>query len=131
LRQRTTREMVVSEPLFNLGFKDPAVAQLKGDALLRRESAMEILLDILFGPSEPLFNELYEEMLIDDRFDVGYTAEPSYGYVLIGGGTRDPDQLYERIMEASPGRSRKALVKSSSSATGAASWATSCAALTL
>ena len=100
LRQRTTREMVVSEPLFNLGFKDPAVAQLKGDALLRRESAMEILLDILFGPSEPLFNELYEEMLIDDRFDVGYTAEPSYGYVLIGGGTRDPDQLYERIMEA-------------------------------
>ncbi len=99
-RQRISREMVVSEPLFNLGFKDPAAARLEGDALLRRESAMEILLDIIFGPSEPLFNELYEDMLIDDRFDAGYTAESSYGYVLIGGETRDPDRLYERIMSA-------------------------------
>ncbi len=100
LRQRISREMVVSEPLFNLGFKDPALTRLEGDALLRRESAMEIMLDIIFGPSEPLFNELYEDMLIDDRFDAGYTAEASYGYVLMGGETRDPDNLYERIMGA-------------------------------
>lgn len=99
-RQRIAREMVVSEPLFNLGFKDPAVTQLEGNARLRREGAMEILLSAIFGPSEPLYNELYEELLIDDRFDADYTAEPGYGYVRIGGATRDPDQLYERIMEA-------------------------------
>ncbi|HPU02051.1 MAG: insulinase family protein [Firmicutes bacterium] len=99
-RQRITREMVVSEPLFNLGFKDPAVTRLEGDALLRRESAMEIMLDMIFAPSEPLFNELYEDTLIDDRFNAGYTAEKSYAFVLIGGETRDPEQLYERIMEA-------------------------------
>lgn len=99
-RRRITREMVVSEPLFNLGFKDPAVKQLEGDDRLRREGAMEILLGIIFGSSEPLFNELYEELLIDDQFDADYTAEPGYGYVLIGGATRDPDLLYERIMGA-------------------------------
>lgn len=100
LRQRTTREMVVSEPLFNLGFKDPAAVRLEGDALLRRESAMEIMLDIIFGPSEPLYNELYEEMLIDDRFEADYTVEASYAYVIVGGETREPDRLYERIMGA-------------------------------
>ncbi len=99
-RPRITREMIVSEPLFNLGFKDAAAAQFKGKALLRRESAAELLLDIIFGPSEPLFNELYEEALIDDRFDAGYTAESSYGYTLIGGATREPEQLYDRIMDA-------------------------------
>ena len=99
-RHRTTREMVVSEPLFNLGFKDPAAVRLEGEALLRRESAMEIMLDLIFGPSEPLFNELYEATLIDDRFEADYTAEGSYAHVLMGGETRDPDLLYERIMSA-------------------------------
>ena len=99
-RQHTTREMVVSEPLFNLGFKDSAAVRLEGDALLRRESAVEIMLDIVFGPSEPLFNELYEDMLIDDRFEAGYVAEASYAYIIIGGETRNPDRLYERIMGA-------------------------------
>ena len=100
LRQRTSREMVVSEPLFGLGFKDPAAVRLEGEALLRRESAVEIMLDIIFGPSEALFNELYEDMLIDDRFDAGYNAGASYAYVLISGESRDPDRLYERIMGA-------------------------------
>ncbi len=99
-RHRTTREMVVSEPLFNLGFKDPAAVRLEGEALLRRESAMEIMLDLIFGPSEPLFNELYEDTLIDEHFEADYTAEGSYAHVLIGGETRDPDRLYERIMGA-------------------------------
>ncbi|NLA10557.1 MAG: insulinase family protein [Firmicutes bacterium] len=108
-RPRISREMVVSEPLFNLGFKDPAVTGFNGDALLRRESAAEILLDIIFGPSEPLFNELYEDALIDDRFDAGYTAELSYGYALIGGTTRDPERLYERIMSAVEGAKQNGL----------------------
>lgn len=99
-RPRIAREMVVSEPLLNLGFKDPAITRFRGDALLRRESAVEIMLDLIFGTSEPLYNELYEETLIDDRFEASYTAEPSYGYVLIGGETRNPDRLYVRIMEA-------------------------------
>ena len=108
-RQRTTREMVVSEPLFNLGFKDPAAVKLEGGALLRREGAMEILLDMIFGSSEPLFNELYEETLIDDSFDAGYTAQSGYAYTLIGGATRDPDRLYQRIMEAIEETKRKGL----------------------
>lgn len=96
--RRITQKLAVSEPLFHLGFKDPAEQRYRGDELLRREIAMELLLEIIFGQSEPLYNDLYREGLIDDRFDAGYTVEPSYGYTLIGGETRDPDLLYDRIM---------------------------------
>ena len=34
--------------------------------------------------SEP-YNRLYQEGLIDDQFEAGYTAEQTYGYTLIGG----------------------------------------------
>lgn len=99
LQQRVSQELMVSEPIFNLGFKDPQVALWQGRDLLRRETAMELLLEIIFGESEPFFNELYEAGLIDANFDSGYTAETTYGYTLIGGETRDPEQLYARIME--------------------------------
>ena len=98
LKQRVSQDLVVSEPLFNLGFKDPAVPSLQGRELLRREISMELLLEIIFGESEPLYNELYQAGLIDDNFDCGYTAEQTYGYTLIGGETRDPEQLYQRVM---------------------------------
>ncbi|MEW5784087.1 MAG: pitrilysin family protein [Bacillota bacterium] len=98
-RQRVSQELVVSEPLFNLGFKDPAVNKLSGRDLLRREIGMELLVEIIFGQSETLFNELYQDGLIDDSFDAGYTAESSYAYTLIGGKTRDPDELYRRVMD--------------------------------
>ena len=98
-RRRVTQELIVSEPLFNLGFKDAAVVRYRGRDLLRREIGMELLMDIIFGQSEALFNELYQDGLIDDSFDAGYTAERSYAYTLIGGKTKDPDQLFNRVMD--------------------------------
>lgn len=95
---RISQELAVSEPLVNVGFKDPAAAGMEGASLLRREIVMELLLGIIFGRSEPLFNTLYQEGLIDDRFDAGYVAEGSYGYTLIGGETEQPEELYRRIL---------------------------------
>jgi len=99
-RTRVSQEMVVSQPILHLGFKDAEAAGLTGEELLRRELAMDLLLSIIFAPSEPLYQELYEEGLIDDRFDAGYEAENTYAFTLIGGETRDPELLYQRLMEA-------------------------------
>ena len=98
--ERTVQELVVSEPILYLGFKDMVVEKLQGIELMRREILMELLLDTLFGSSEALYNDLYKEDLIDENFGAEYTAEINYGYVMIGGETKDPDQLYERIMDA-------------------------------
>ncbi len=99
-RRRSVQELVVSEPIFLLGFKDAVVENLQTRDLMRREILMELVIDIIFGTSEPLYNDLYRENLIDDNFGTEYTAENSYGYTMVGGETRDPDQLYGRIMDA-------------------------------
>ena len=99
-KKRTVQELVVSDPIFFLGFKDMVVEKLRGRELMRREILMELLLDILFGSSEALYNELYKEDLIDENFGAEYTAETGYGYTMIGGETKDPDHLYQRITEA-------------------------------
>ena len=98
-RDRTVQELVVSEPIFFLGFKDMVVGKLPGRDLMRREILMELVLDIMFGTSEALYNDLYRDDLIDINFGAEYTAETNYGYTMIGGETKDPDQLYQRIME--------------------------------
>lgn len=99
-QERTVQELVVSEPIIYVGFKDMVVGKLQGRDLMRREILMELLLDILFGSSEELYNELYREDLIDENFGSEYTAEINYGYSMIGGETSDPEKLYRRIMAA-------------------------------
>jgi predicted Zn-dependent peptidase len=96
-RQRVVQELAVSQPLLNLGFKD-TYSNLKGRDLLFRELVAELLLEMIFARSEPLYSELYQEGLIDERFSAGYTAEITYGYTLIGGSTKDPDRLQEKLL---------------------------------
>jgi len=98
--ERIVQELAVSEPLIFVGFKDMVVDKLSGRDRMRREILMELILDIMFGSSESLYNDLYRHDLIDDNFGAEYAAEINYGYTMIGGETRDPDQLYQRIMEA-------------------------------
>jgi predicted Zn-dependent peptidase len=99
-RERVVQELVVSEPILYVGFKDMIVDKLRGRDLMRREILMELVLDIMFGSSEKLYNDLYRADLIDESFGAEYTAEANYGYTMIGGETRDPEQVYQRIMDA-------------------------------
>ncbi len=108
-QQKTVQELVVSEPIMFLGFKDNQAAGLESKNLMRRELLMELLLDILFGSSEQLYNDLYRDNLIDENFGAEYTAETNYGYAMVGGETRDPDQLYSRIMEAVEGLKKEGI----------------------
>lgn len=97
-QQRIVQDLSVSQPLVNIGFKDP-YNYLEGRELLCRELAAELLLEMIFGKSEPLYNELYEDGLIDEKFSAGYVGEVTYGYSLLGGETRDAEELHARILE--------------------------------
>ena len=98
VQQKITQGLAVSQPLVNIGYKD-LYNNLEGQKLLKRELSMELLLEMIFGRSEPLYNSLYEEGLIDENFSAGYVAECTYGYTLMGGETRDPEKLHARILE--------------------------------
>lgn len=97
-REQVTQELVVSQAIFNLGFKEKDLGY-DGERLFAREIATGLVLDVILGSSSRLYNELYEAGLIDEEFEVGYVAEKDYGHTLVGGETKDPEGLYVRLMD--------------------------------
>lgn len=89
----------VAEPMFLMGFKDNDVGY-EGFELLKKEICIGILLEVLFGKSSVLYERLYEEGLIDDRFSFSYEGQKDYGFCTIGGETRDPERLHKEILES-------------------------------
>ena len=92
------RTMPVSIPLFELGFKgDPAP---RGQGLRQRLLA-ELVCDVLFSSSAPLYSRLYEDGLINGSFASRYDALPGCACLVAGGESRDPKQvLDEELKEA-------------------------------
>lgn len=89
------REMEVSVPLFEIGFKGtPAPA----GQCLRQRLVAELLCDVLFGPSAPLYSRLYEEGLINSSFDSLYDFVPGCAYLMAGGESREPKRVLEEVL---------------------------------
>jgi predicted Zn-dependent peptidase len=96
-KEYVMQELVVSQPVLNIGFKERDLGY-EGDRLFKRELVTNLVLDVVFGSSSKLYNELYEEGLIDDEFDAGYVAERDYSHTVVGGETADPNRLFERLV---------------------------------
>lgn len=90
-------QLDVSIPLFNIAFKDHD-SGTKGKALLEKDVCTKILLDMLFGKSSDLYTSLYEEGLINDTFEHEYTGEIDYGYSMLGGESKNPKKVLERVL---------------------------------
>ncbi|KAB7708108.1 peptidase M16 [Bacillus aerolatus] len=71
--------------------------ELQSEQLQKRESTMNVMLDMLFGKSSPLYYQLYREGLIDETFYYDFTQEKGFGFAMIGGDTAKPDELEKRI----------------------------------
>lgn len=94
-----TAYLDVVEPLFLMGFKDTDVGY-DGLRLLKKEISTGILLEIILGRSSKTYEKLYKEGLVDDRFSFGYQGQKGYGFCTIGGETRDPDSLHNKLVES-------------------------------
>ena len=93
-QEMVRRRMAVGVPLVAIGFKDDPAPPAEA---LRREVTMEILLDVLFGPSSEINRKLYEEGLIGQQFSSSYFAGEGYAASILGGPTPDPDRLLLRV----------------------------------
>lgn len=85
-------KMSVAMPLFFMGYKDTDL-DLKGKELLKKEVEIRLLLDILFGKSSELFENLYDKGLIDDSFGGEYSGDVNYGHTIIGGESKNPNEV--------------------------------------
>jgi Predicted Zn-dependent peptidases len=96
---RVERELPVSLPKCMIGFKETDLVR-DADGLMRREAATKLMFETLIGTSSGLYQSLYDDQLISDSFGSEYNGTPEYAFSVIGGETRDPDALLERIREA-------------------------------
>lgn len=91
-----TQKLVVSRPLFHIGFKETNT-ELSGSELLKNEIATNILLIALFGKSSDFYMSLYSEGLIDSSFSDETELEKPYGFTLFGGESSEYKEVYSRI----------------------------------
>lgn len=89
-------ELPVSLPKCLFGFKDPVVPTSGSDAL-KREMTTKLVLDALLSPSSKLYQEMYDDGLISDQFGHEYNSNSNYAFSVIGGETKNPDELVKRV----------------------------------
>lgn len=94
--KRRESRLAVSLPKCLFGFKEKQVG-LTAEEQLRRDLTTKLMMDLLFGSSTELYQLLYDEDLISDSFGHEYNSSPQYAFSAVGGDTKDPDQLLERI----------------------------------
>ena len=88
----------VSLPKCLIGFKE-AAPSVTGKPLLVRELTTKLMLDILFSSSSDIYQSLYDDQLISDNFGHEYNCSDGYAFSILGGDTKDPEQLIARIRE--------------------------------
>ena len=121
------REMEVSVPLFQLGFKGEAAPE--GEGALRQQLLGELACEALLGNSGPLYARLYREGLVNRNFSYGYESYPRCAFLCAGGESKDPEgvraavaaeaeriaregidpELWERLKKSSYGNRVRAL----------------------
>ena len=121
------REMEVSVPLFQLGFKGEAAPE--GEGALRQQLLGELACEALLGNSGPLYARLYREGLVNRKFSYGYESDPGCAFLCAGGESKDPEgvraavaaeaeriaregidpELWERLKKSSYGNRVRAL----------------------
>ena len=95
-KPRSEEQMEIAMPTFAVGFKcEPAPA---GPEAMRREFLGDLAAEVLVGEASELYQELYEQGLIDADFSCGYESVPQAAMLTAGGDSRDPDAVCAAIL---------------------------------
>ena len=90
----TEQRLEVAQPLFTLGYKEPAP---KPERSLKEKVCTEMLLEVLAGDASPLFERLINAGLVNDEFDAEYFCGHGYAAVLFSGESDDPERVAVEI----------------------------------
>lgn len=90
--------LAVSMPQFQMGIKDNS--GVRGYDLIKRKATLEIILSMLLGRSSMLYNQLYNEGLINQNFGYEVNLEGYFGFTSWGGQSKEPQKAARRINEA-------------------------------
>ncbi|MGM0602998.1 MAG: EF-P 5-aminopentanol modification-associated protein YfmH [Bacillota bacterium] len=92
-------EMNISRPLVQIAFKDIENPTTPKE-IIKKEYAVNILLDILFARSSLRYNKFYEQGIIDSSFSSTYIRKEDYGYIHLHGESRKADKMITGIADS-------------------------------
>ena len=90
------KQMDVAMPMFHLGFK--CAPWEPGEEATRRELTAELAAEALFGESSPLYQQLYEQGLIDTSFGGGFETIDGLALFTASGDSNDPVAVKDAIL---------------------------------
>lgn len=93
-RTYVEKQMEVSIPLFNYGYKIHCSSSLK---TLKEKIHMGAALDCLAGDFSPLYRDLTDSGYINDEFDTEYFTGNYYASVIFSGESQNPKAVKEKI----------------------------------
>ena len=93
------KHMDVAMPMFHLGFK--CAPWEPGEEATRRELTAELAAEALFGESSALYQQLYEEGLIDTSFGGGFETIDGMALFTASGDSNDPHAVKNAILARS------------------------------
>lgn len=91
---KTTQNLAVTLPLFNLGFKE-TIAKERVNA--EDEIYTEIILSAISSKSSPLYKDLLDRGIINSSFGCQYFHGPWFASVIFSGESKQPDLVAEII----------------------------------
>lgn len=89
------QSLPVAVPMFNIGFKN------KGDKISTAKdmASLDVLLAMLFSSTSKIYRELQDKELINQTFNYEIFEGEGYSAVLLGGESRNPEQVYSSVKE--------------------------------
>lgn len=90
------QNMEVSMPLFTIGIKDTPAEEKER---VRKNIAIEILLNMIIGASSDLFKELYNKGNCYWSPSIEYDFNKNYAHILLTGQSNNPQELFEMFKQ--------------------------------
>ena len=94
-KKNNEQKMEVNIPIFMIGYRDI----LENEDNVKKQIAIEIILNSLIGKSSKLYQNLYNEGLIMVPFDFYDEFSNEYSHVVIGGQSENPEKINEKIVK--------------------------------
>ena len=88
------QEMEVNNPLFMIGYRDI----LENENNVKKQIAIEIILNSLIGKSSKLYQKLYNEGLLMSALEFYDEFADEYSHVVIAGQSENPEKINEEIV---------------------------------
>ncbi|GIO25317.1 EF-P 5-aminopentanol modification-associated protein YfmH [Oceanobacillus sp. J11TS1] len=109
-RSSSVMKFPIQIPKVFIGYKELNPMR-QGKGLLKYEMILNVLLELMFGKGSQAYEKMYDKGHVDETFTFDYTNEKGFGFSVIGGDSRNPEEVIKIVNETIDNFKEKAIKK--------------------